>query len=703
MLEALFHRIVLLPAQSNRTEPLRCVREIFRVPARLVDLAVILFADKSHAAGAVSANGGGCSDDMALFRLIIDAMEECAVAVSQATAAGAVPTAASEAALQSSVECVVALLGSLQTLCTGELSAAVLDDQTVRVIRARYAQLREVDYRGPLTYQSMARLPAVYREAVAVLREHGTNGGETGSSAGSDSDGEAPGGGNDEVVSTCSGDTEGPEVVALHSDDDEGDGGGDHRRRPAAQTNGWPYGDGAGATTGPSSAANPARRSSDNSDFDRHHAREFARKMATQLVPRLVRLRSCVEVDQAMQEFASGVCVENAAAYSDSDYNLTAINADGIYLATCAALLLSWQLQQAGHYEEEEQLQRHEQRRWPTAAAATTTTPAVRIPLTEQQFVTSVQNTGVLVYLSTFWLCELYQSIIAADPLASLARTTTTATATDGGRCALVELLRDAGGFGATQMLSDWQRLQSVRSMQPTEAAVDERRDAAKKLSRRLLTCCWESMVTILSAGLGDSAAASTAKSRLVQTLSQKTLNIKKRTGGGSGSMGSGSGAGTFGGDALFALSLEGLHAAATLSNSLKLQHLAGKILTLLASNVCQTSGPRLSASQALSMDVMLGGGLELGSYSPDCWQPVFRVCRHVTQMEHELFSLVQQTASAASGTTIAATAGTTTLAGVTGTAAAAAAKGDDGTAAGAMTNDRLTFTACAMDEEETW
>lgn len=30
MLEALFHRILLLPSQSNRTEPLRCVKEIFK-------------------------------------------------------------------------------------------------------------------------------------------------------------------------------------------------------------------------------------------------------------------------------------------------------------------------------------------------------------------------------------------------------------------------------------------------------------------------------------------------------------------------------------------------------------------------------------------------------------------------------------------------------------------------------------------------
>ena len=30
MLEALFHRMLLLPAPANRSEPLRCVRDIFK-------------------------------------------------------------------------------------------------------------------------------------------------------------------------------------------------------------------------------------------------------------------------------------------------------------------------------------------------------------------------------------------------------------------------------------------------------------------------------------------------------------------------------------------------------------------------------------------------------------------------------------------------------------------------------------------------
>jgi brefeldin A-inhibited guanine nucleotide-exchange protein 3 len=61
MMEALFHRMLLLPSAQNRAEPLKSVREIFRSPQRLIDLSVILYPDKNQ--------GQNCGDDMALFRL----------------------------------------------------------------------------------------------------------------------------------------------------------------------------------------------------------------------------------------------------------------------------------------------------------------------------------------------------------------------------------------------------------------------------------------------------------------------------------------------------------------------------------------------------------------------------------------------------------------------------------------------------------
>lgn len=93
-----------------------------------------------------------------VFRIcrIIDAMEECALAAQSSQNS-------CENALQASVECIVALLESLQTMCAGNIDENALNDQTVQMLNNRYDKLKEVDYAGPLTYQYMARLPAPYR------------------------------------------------------------------------------------------------------------------------------------------------------------------------------------------------------------------------------------------------------------------------------------------------------------------------------------------------------------------------------------------------------------------------------------------------------------------------------------------------------------------------------------------------------------
>lgn len=83
-------------------------------------------------------------------------MEECALSAQAGNSC--------ENALQASVECIVALLESLQTLCSGNIDENSLCDQTVQIINNRFGTLKDVDYTGPLTYQYyMARLPAPYR------------------------------------------------------------------------------------------------------------------------------------------------------------------------------------------------------------------------------------------------------------------------------------------------------------------------------------------------------------------------------------------------------------------------------------------------------------------------------------------------------------------------------------------------------------
>lgn len=58
-----------------------------------------------------------------------------------------------------SVECVVAMLSSLDSLSKGE----GITHEGAIAANTRYSYLEQADYKGPLTYQSLARLPKPYR------------------------------------------------------------------------------------------------------------------------------------------------------------------------------------------------------------------------------------------------------------------------------------------------------------------------------------------------------------------------------------------------------------------------------------------------------------------------------------------------------------------------------------------------------------
>lgn len=59
----------------------------------------------------------------------------------------------------------------------------------------------------------------------------------------------------------------------------------------------------------------------------------------------------------------------------------------------------------------------------------------------------------------------------------------------------------------------------------------------------------------------------------------------------------------------------------------------------MLSSSACKSQGPKIPASHALSLDVLLSKGLALGSHSSACWPHVFNACVAVANLEHALFS----------------------------------------------------------------
>lgn len=329
-----------------------------------------------------------------------------------------------------SVECVGALLGSLEALCKGE----GLNHEAAELTNNRYPVLAQVDYTGPLTYQSLARLPKPYRDVVANLRyqndsdSSGIEGGVPDVEGGSESD--------------CSGVTEGPEECGSQSDDSIMDDDSFLTSQQLQKLHKLPK------------SLNLGRMGLEecNTDVERHNARHYIKTLQNILLPNVLSLRSSIQIDEVLQEFASKCCQHNSA----QNYEVTAImNADGIYLATYSALLLNLKLIHAGHYEENNT----EVTREAFSTVFQTLAFQAKIPMSEAQFVEEIHGSGVLVYVSATWLCEVYQNVLAKS-LLQLAGYDPKSPQ----QCALINLLNGTstkrsfdkllnGGF---QTLEDW-------------------------------------------------------------------------------------------------------------------------------------------------------------------------------------------------------------------------------------------------------
>ncbi|KAI8439609.1 hypothetical protein MSG28_013335 [Choristoneura fumiferana] len=542
VLEALYHRMLLYPPISHRVEPLRSTRELLQNPKRLCQLILLRKAEMERH-----------SDDMAILRLIMDGIEECGRCGNPEVVAAA-------------VECVVSLLDALEKLCSG--TTEYLCPEVATLILKHWPRLQDADYTGPLTYQTLARLPSPYRDVVAVLQCN-------------------------EEKDHDSSDTSGPENMSSGSDA-EADSDADNVFLPSRASH-------PNFTTdiendSPHKKAKIIPKTLNlgrctvtecNADLERHNARQFVKTLQNSLLPKLLNLRTCIEVDEAMQEFASKCCQHNAAQPPATS---CIMNADGVYLATYAALLLTLRQRRTDYYREPSKIQ---------------------VSLTEDEFVEEVQGSGVLVYLSATWLRELYQQVLVNDLLKDV----------PGSDHPLVHLLSDLGGLDQNPVMSDWQKLKEV-SMVYSSLNDSTQHQASLRWARRILTCIWDSMVTVLSVPL---TGYRNRKQKFNVIISKKinTFGKRKRSAW----------------EGLTIQCLEGLHKAARVSNTLGLQNRCSSILALLANSaISQPPNGKILATHALSLDILITGGLELGAKAPECWEHIFAACQYVSSFEHSLF-----------------------------------------------------------------
>ncbi|CAG2100991.1 unnamed protein product [Medioppia subpectinata] len=216
--------------------------------------------------------------------------------------------------------------------------------------------------------------------------------------------------------------------------------------------------------------------------------------------------------------------------------------------------------------------------------------------MTEEEFISDILNSGILVYISGHWLAELYQSVLADNLLGNAGY-----ECKDELNVSLINILTDMDGLGScepgAQQLSDYRRLEKA----VTNHIVSERdteSSAAHKLVRRLLTAFWDSILGCLGIVFrGDFShksgelKASVAFNNLLGSDAKAIMNRKM----------------------MITSTLDGLQIAAKLCIQLGLQSRCDK--------------------------VVLSCGLEIGSHCSACWRYVFKCCQYIMQLEHNYFT----------------------------------------------------------------
>ncbi|CAB1338415.1 unnamed protein product [Coregonus sp. 'balchen'] len=370
-----------------------------------------------------------------------------------------------------------------------------------------------------------------------------------------------------------------------------------------------------------------------NQEADQQSARLFVQSLAT-LLPRLLGMHSTTDVDTSLQNFSSTFCsglqaggIHSPGYEGSENLNCQALmNADGLYLVSYYALLLSLKLCCQDCY-----------RRRP-----------MPVLVSLKEFVRLIQSSGVLVVLSQAWIEELYLQVLDRNLLGEAGYW----GSPEEHSLPLITMLTDIDGLGSSAIGGQLIRKANTQSPFSCDKSGSDTLMAGIVFARYILIGCWKNLMDTLSTPLtGRMAGSSKGLAFMLGSEGLKEQSQRERD--------------------TICLSLDGLRKAAGLSCALGVAANCASALAQMAAASCvqeekeerevgesgdaitqvkqrveqkleqmgRPQGVRLHTAHVLCMEAILNVGLEMGSHNQDCWPHVFRVSEYVSSLEHSHFS----------------------------------------------------------------